>query len=407
MIGVFLFYLAFSRDDLTDDIAVGTSVKKVDRFSMVQFFAGYVCVGFVQSIGTSSWLGPVSSSMAIEAYFFVIVISHNCGLLFRWACLYLFLMFIAFTVVCYTKMGVMDAQDLVEMLVVMTVCFFVQLIALRTHDQAARKSFYLNRRIRLEHNKATSLLESMVPVSVLDELRTGRMSVAYEYTDMSLLFADIVGFTKYASSVSAKQVVLMLTNLFGQFDSACAELGLYKVHTIGDAYVVVNQPTTRESLIAEVYIQCVACLRMALRMLQTIRMTREAVSFPQLDMRIGLHLGKFVAGVIGINTIRFDIWGTDVLAGNMVESSGLAGSVCVSQPYMDILSLESEKTEASFVFTYKCDIKADPDNSIAIYVVSGPAIDAYLSVESTSSLESPPGLSAAGSPHVSPFLSVG
>jgi len=177
-------------------------------------------------------------------------------------------------------------------------------------------------------------LDSMLPQEVLSEVKSGHVSIAYTYKDMTLLFADIVGFTAYCASHSVEQAVTLVTHLFAEFDESTAKLGLYKVCTIGDAYVVVNQPRLHP---VDKYGNCFRLFTMGTWMLQTIVRVREQVKHQGLDMRIGLHCGSFVAGIIGTKRLRFDIWGPDVLAGNLIEANGKPGCICVSENAKDVL----------------------------------------------------------------------
>merc|ERR1712113_755415 len=101
-------------------------------------------------------------------------------------------------------------------------------------------------------------------------------------------------------------------------------------------------------------------------MLQTIMRIREEVQHDDLDMRIGLHFGKFVGGVIGTKRLRFDIWGEDVLIGNNVESKGRAGQICVSEAAKEILE-QSGAEQLQFVFNEDIDLKKGGD-SVRTYV---------------------------------------
>merc|ERR1712113_981554 len=118
---------------------------------------------------------------------------------------------------------------------------------------------------------------------------------------------------------------------------------------IGDAYVVVNEPQTE---LRDKYGDCESVFNMAKYMLQTIAQVRAEVNHQGLDMRIGLHVGKFVGGVIGTKRLRFDVWGEDVLIGNHVESHGVRGQICVSQTAKEVL----EEYVPDLEFEYNVEI---------------------------------------------------
>merc|ERR1712194_244457 len=158
-------------------------------------------------------------------------------------------------------------------------------------------------------------------------MKAGCMSLAYSYTDMTILFSDICDFTKFCASHTAEQAVSLVTQLFAELDMMTVNLGLYKVCTIGDAYVVTNQPRRKQ---LDIDGDCARILTLGKWMIRTIFKVREEVGQPTLNMRIGIHCGSFVGGVIGTQRLRFDVWGPDVLAGQMVEQNGLPGHIVVS-----------------------------------------------------------------------------
>merc|ERR1712056_81500 len=194
-------------------------------------------------------------------------------------------------------------------------------------------------------------------------MKSGNLSLAYNYEDMTFLFADIVGFTRYCSEHTAEQAVNLVTRLFAEFDDHSVKLGIYKVCTIGDAYVVVNEPRMH---IESKYHDCECVFAMGKYMLQTIIRIRAEVQHDGLDMRIGIHFGKFVGGVIGTKRLRFDIWGQDVLIGNNVESKGRAGHICVSEAAREILEHASFE-QLKFSFNEDIDLKKRGD-SVRTYV---------------------------------------
>jgi len=148
----------------------------------------------------------------------------------------------------------------------------------------------------------------------------------------------MVGFTQFSNNVKKPQeVVNLLSKLFSKFDQLCEARGVYKVHTIGDCYVisgwtgrVPKYRRTREVIIEEAY----RVTQVGFEMIDIIKEIRNQTSNPDLkglDMRIGIHTGKIVSGIIGTKVVRYDIFGQDVLIANKMESSGLPGCVCMSQ----------------------------------------------------------------------------
>lgn len=113
-----------------------------------------------------------------------------------------------------------------------------------------------------------------------------KLDLTDEFDDVTLLFADIAGFTKYSSSVTANQVVFMLRSLFTEFDKCCLRYKVYKVYTIGDCYVVMGFTNAARRNPVE---EAKNVVKMGLSMIEIIRQERDKVGFKDLDMRIGIH----------------------------------------------------------------------------------------------------------------------
>lgn len=211
-----------------------------------------------------------------------------------------------------------------------------------------RRYRYEHKAICEEHDRVNQLLDSMLPQEVLSEMKMGKLSTAYHYADMTFLFADIVGFTTFCAARKPEEAVNLVTRLFAEFDESTVLLQIYKVCTIGDAYVVVNEPRQK---IVDKFADCERVYRLAEKMIGIIIRVRGEVQHDSLDMRIGLHCGSFVGGVIGTTRVRFDVWGEDVLCGNQVESEGTPGRICASEEAKQVL--ERSSVGPRLKFNYK------------------------------------------------------
>ena len=174
----------------------------------------------------------------------------------------------------------------------------------------------------------------MMPKHVFEILKE-QNSVTEKINNVSILYADIVGFTLWSSDKTPQQVVDMLSKLFTEFDRKCKKRKVYKVHTIGDCYVAMGYRDTGNRNPTE------ECLQMALFALDLVKIIRkvndkEGID-PRLDMRIGLHTGDIIGGITGTSIVRYDIYGIDVIIANKMESTGTAGRVKISQNTMKIL----------------------------------------------------------------------
>jgi len=170
-----------------------------------------------------------------------------------------------------------------------------------------------------------------------------------------LLYSDIKGFTQMAAECTPAQVIEALEALYTVFDTLVLHHDLFKVQTIGDAYIVMSNEhsdkarsgarVARESRHArelKARRDCAAMLKMAFDMVRELHDFKAPHGKP-LQMRIGIHHGTVTAGVIGRKKLRYDIFGTDALLGNALESEGIPGGVCVSEavlPFMRPLARE-------------------------------------------------------------------
>ena len=180
----------------------------------------------------------------------------------------------------------------------------------------------------LSEEKAQSerLLRAILPETVAQELRKTGTTQAVRHEDVSILFADIVGFTPLAASMPAEDVVAILATVFERFDSLITACGVEKIKTIGDAYMVaggVPKPTPEHAK---------NLARCAFGMLEIID-DFSRTSGHELQLRIGLHRGPAVAGVIGTTKFAYDLWGETVNLASRLESSGEPGRIHVSDTF--------------------------------------------------------------------------
>lgn len=148
-----------------------------------------------------------------------------------------------------------------------------------------------------------------------------------------------------------------MQRLFSRFDADTVTLKLYKLCTIGDAYVAVSglqiDDDPRSLRVRREPDDARRVLRMAKTMQNHIRQIRTDLQIPSLDMRIGLHVGSCVGGVIGSGRLRYDLWGEDVLVGNAIEMKGVPGSVCCSREFKEQFSRERPHVFDSAVYVHR------------------------------------------------------
>jgi class 3 adenylate cyclase len=179
------------------------------------------------------------------------------------------------------------------------------------------------RGLALEREKSEKLLLNVLPASIARRLKAGERPLADRFEEVSVLFADLVGFTPMSEKLTAEQVVALLDGLFSEFDVIAEKKHLEKIKTVGDAYVVVGGlPEPRSDAVEGV-------ADMALEMLKLVA-TYPTSSGEALSLRIGIDIGPVVAGVIGQKKFTYDLWGDTVNTASRMESHGIPGQIQVT-----------------------------------------------------------------------------
>ncbi|MBD2181274.1 PAS domain S-box protein [Planktothrix sp. FACHB-1355] len=178
--------------------------------------------------------------------------------------------------------------------------------------------------LRQQRFLSERLLLNVLPQLIAERLKRGEKTIAENFAEVTVLFADIANFTQLSSEVSPKELVKLLNDIFSAFDLLADRHGVEKIKTIGDAYMVVGGlPKPRPDHI-------VAIADMALDMQQEILQFRTPGNQP-IALRIGIHTGAVVAGVIGRRKPIYDLWGDTVNVASRMESQGEPGQIQVSQ----------------------------------------------------------------------------
>ncbi|MFW5763704.1 MAG: adenylate/guanylate cyclase domain-containing protein [Coleofasciculus sp.] len=177
--------------------------------------------------------------------------------------------------------------------------------------------------LRLEQEKSERLLLNILPKPIVDQLKQFEGSLAQQFTEATILFADIVGFTQLSAQMSPLELLNLLNQIFSVFDKLAEKHGIEKIKTIGDAYMAVAGLPVANDHHAE------AIAQMALDMQQAIQQFKTPQGEP-FQIRIGINTGLVVAGVIGIKKFSYDLWGDAVNVASRMESSGLPGKIQVT-----------------------------------------------------------------------------
>ena len=210
------------------------------------------------------------------------------------------------------------------------------------------------------HQESERLLLNILPAPIASRLKSGEEVIADSYQDVTVLFADIVGFTPLSSQVTPQQLVHMLDDIFSLFDALAEQNGLEKIKTVGDSYMVVG------GLLAARPDHPEAVARMALQMLEALAQFNH-VNQQQLNMRIGINTGPVVAGVIGRKKFSYDLWGDTVNIASRMESHGVAGCIHMTAATCDRL-------HGTFTFAERGSIEVKGKGLMTTYFLTGKQI---------------------------------
>jgi adenylate cyclase len=184
--------------------------------------------------------------------------------------------------------------------------------------------------LRAEHERAEGLLLNILPGSIAERLKTSPQRIADQFSEASVLFADVVDFTPRAQQLTADEVVGLLDRLFSHFDNLAERYDLEKIKTIGDAYMVAaGVPEPRPD-------HARALAQLALDMVQSMA-PGGAVGDLGLQIRIGINSGPVIAGVIGHKRFLYDLWGDAVNTASRMESHGTADRIQITRATYELL----------------------------------------------------------------------
>ena len=177
--------------------------------------------------------------------------------------------------------------------------------------------------IQAEREKSERLLRNVLPQSIADRLKSGETMIADHFDCATVLFADLVGFTPLSRTMTPLALVGLLNDIFTRFDELAGMLGLEKIKTIGDAYMVVaGVPVPRTD-------HAPAAAMLALRMNEALHGISNVRGL-DLHLRTGLHSGPLAAGIIGRNKFAYDLWGDTVNTASRMESSAPLDTIHLS-----------------------------------------------------------------------------
>ena len=213
--------------------------------------------------------------------------------------------------------------------------------------------------LQLDREKAKSegLLLNILPHSIAEKLKNNQATIAQSFESVTVMFADLSGFTEYSQHIHPQSLLTLLDEIFSAFDHLASDYAVEKIKTIGDAYMAASG-------IPEIRVDhAEAMADMTLKMIDVFERIREKHNL-LLRVRIGMHSGSVVAGVIGKHKFSYDLWGDTVNIASRMESHGEASRIHVSQTTRDLL-------QSSFRFEERGEITIKGKGAMRTYFLLG------------------------------------
>ena len=209
-----------------------------------------------------------------------------------------------------------------------------------------------------EQKKSDDLLHNILPVNVAKDLKETGRTIPQRHKNVTILFTDFEGFTELVASISEITLVNELNDIFGRFDEIVEEAGVEKIETIGDAYLAVGGLGEG---ITEHAINCITAAQQMLYYLEERNRKYEI----KWRMRVGIHSGPIVAGVVGKKKFRFDLFGDTINTASRTESAGEAGKINISSSTYELVKNDID-------CEYRGKIHAKGKGEMEMYFVKQP-----------------------------------
>ncbi|MFB6345730.1 MAG: adenylate/guanylate cyclase domain-containing protein [bacterium] len=312
----------------------GMSVDRVCAFMIILLLS---CLSFILSFG-----GGVNSVWFQPLYVFpvVVLLGFRFSLLERtgWMALGVVGMFLGYFgphPEYFKSEGIL----LLPILLVFTAFYYI--MGSQLVSNLYKSSFQQNRELEEERHRSERLLLNIFPEQVADRLKGNERKIAQSYEEATVVFADIVNFTPLANNLPADRVVSLLDEIFGSFDDIVDQYDVEKIKTIGDEYFVVGGiPDPSDD-----HAPTMANLALDLQSEITNHAREDGSPF---QLRVGMHTGALVAGVIGKKKYVYDVWGDTVNVGSRMESNGVPGKIQLTPATRDAIVEQDEHSNFNF-----------------------------------------------------------
>ncbi|MFT6334489.1 MAG: class 3 adenylate cyclase/tetratricopeptide (TPR) repeat protein [Halioglobus sp.] len=215
--------------------------------------------------------------------------------------------------------------------------------------------------LQVEKDRSENLLLNILPAEIAEELKEKGRADARDFEMVSVIFTDFKGFTQASAKLGAQELVAEINTCFEAFDEIMEKYGIEKIKTIGDAYMaagglpVPSDSSVKNTVLATMEMQAFISAR---------KLEMDALDKPAFEMRVGIHTGPVVAGIVGVKKFQYDIWGDTVNTASRMESSGDVGKVNISQTTYELL-----KDDSDFTFKNRGKIEVKGKGEMDMYFV--------------------------------------
>ncbi len=212
-------------------------------------------------------------------------------------------------------------------------------------------------RMEMEKNRFQTLLLNILPLEVAEELNAKGKAEARDFEGVSVMFTDFKDFTESSAKLSAHELVEEINICFEAFDQIVDKYEIEKIKTIGDSYMAAggipkpSEHSARNTVLAALDMH---------RFIAERKIKMDAMGMPSFEMRVGIHTGPVVAGIVGVKKFQYDLWGDTVNTASRMESSSAVGQVNVSETTFNLV-------KDDFAFDYRGEIEAKGKGRIKMY----------------------------------------
>ncbi|HCN50566.1 MAG TPA: hypothetical protein DIT10_15980 [Chryseobacterium sp.] len=215
--------------------------------------------------------------------------------------------------------------------------------------------------LKIEKDRSEELLLNILPEEIAEELKQKGSVNARDFSLVSILFTDFKSFTQTAERMSPQSLVEEINICFKAFDLISEKYKIEKIKTIGDSYMAAggipkpDQDSLRNIVLAGLEMQAFMAKR---------KNENQETDKPAFEMRLGIHAGPIVAGIVGVKKFQYDVWGDTVNTASRIESNGMVGKVNISESLYQLI-----KDEGCFSFEYRGNIQAKGKGELKMYFV--------------------------------------